>query len=258
MAFVSGEHLVSIDDADAAKLPDLLLSRCAAVPTTWCLNFDYSLHSFPKNVLLSNGVFVVDKSRVYPNTDDYPFLDEPESVLSKSAFDSRIQELMAIDQTNYVVSTYSTKKTGLFSEYVVPILFGAENFSLKKTTNASPACLARLSGTVTNVIVNPQVVPLLPQITGVAYVQDMRFKEKKGNLYRNDLFYHVTNEWELSIDNPRLKEIAFQKYFLRGVESPSEPPPTGSFSIAKLVLLVVLILPIPFLYIRHYLGKKGT
>ncbi len=250
-AFVSGEHLVSMDDADAAKLPNLLYTTSAEDPAAWCQNFDYGLHAFSKNTLLSNGVYVLDKSRVYPDIDDYPFLDEPVSIIDKRFITERIQDLMSIEQTNYIVSTYTAKKTGLFSEYGVPILFDAKHFPLEKTTNASPPCIARASGIVTNVIINPQVVPLLPQITGVAGIQDKRFKGKKGNYYRNYIYYLVTNEWELSVDSPRLKEIASQAYALRVGE-----PASDSFSKRKLVLLAILILPIPLLCIWYYRGRR--
>ena len=252
-AFVSGEHLVSMDDADDAKLPNLLYGTSTEDPAAWCQNFDYGLHSFSKNTLLSNGVYVLDKSRIYPDIDDYPFLDEPEAILDKRFITRRIQDLMSIEQTNYVVSTYSTKKTGLFSEYGVPILFVAEHFPLEKTTNASPECVARVSGIVTNVIVNPQVVPLLPQITGVEGIQDKRFREKKGNYYRNYIYYLVTNEWVLSVDSPRLKEIASQAYALRVGE-----PVSDSFSKRKLVFLAILILPIPILCIWYYRGRRES
>jgi len=252
-AFVSGEHLVSMDDADAAKLPNLLYGKSTDDPAAWCQNFDYDLHSFSRNTLLSNVVYVLDKSRVYPNIDDYPFLDEPEGDFFKDFITGRIQDLMGIEQTNYVVSTYTAKKTGLFSEYGVPIIFDVEHFPLEKTTNASPACVGRMSGIVTNVIINPQVVRLLPQITGVAGVQDKRFKEKKGIFYRNYLFYRVTNEWVLSVDSPRLKEIASQKYALRKGE-----PVSDSFSKRKLVLLAILILPIPFLCIWYYRRRRES
>jgi len=252
-AFVSGEHLVSMEDADAAKLPNLLPGKSTGDPAAWCLNFDYGLHSFSRNTLLSNGVYVLDKSRVYPDIDDYPFLDEPEGDFSKEFITGRIQYLMGIEQTNHAVSTYTAKKTGLFSGYGVPILFDAENFSLPETNNAPPPCVARMSGIVTNVIINPQVVPLLPQITGVAGVQDKRFKEKKGIFYRNYLFYRVTNEWELSVDSPRLKEIASQAYALRVGE-----PVSDSFSKRKLVFLAILILPIPILCIWYYRGRRES
>ena len=243
-AFVSGEHLVSMDDADAAKLPNLLPGKSARDPAAWCLNFDYDLHSFSRNTLLSNGVYVLDKSRIYPDIDDYPFLDEPEGPLSKEFITGRIQCLMGVEQTNSVVSTYSTKKTGFFSEYGVPILFDAENFSLQETNNAPPVCVVRMSGIVTNVIINPQVVRLLPQITGVAGIQDKRFREKKGNYYRNYIFYRVTNEWELSVDSPRLKEIAFQRYFHKVVE----PSKWIGFGYYFSIILIIILFFLPFYF----------
>lgn len=243
-AFVSGEHLVSMEDADAAKLPNLLYTTSTEDPAAWCQNFDYGLHVFSKNTLLSNGVYVLDKSRVSPDIDDYPFLDEPVSILDKRFRTRRIQDLMGIEQTNYVVSTYTTKKTGLFSEYGVPILFDAEHFPLEKTTNASPPCIARVSGIVTNVIINPQVVPLLPQITGVEGIQDKRFKGKKGNYYQNYIYYLVTNEWELSVDSPRLKEIASQAYAYKVFE----PSKWVGYGYYFSIILIIILFFLPFYF----------
>jgi hypothetical protein len=250
MAYVSGEFLE--DPHFGGRVPNVISGMTAMDPTASCVDLKYTLESYAHNTLLTKGEFVLNKSLVSENLYDYPFLMEPISESTREQWLGMLKELKQAVPEDCVLSAYALKNSVVAREYHIPVAFQSEAYSTPLSQEEILNCRFRVSGMVTNIILDAPRRSLLPLIHGVASVSDDRFRVRDKNFSRDRLDYLVTNAWELDTNSARLQELSN-----RLIPRPHLAPPKDMSHYVRIGLLTVVILaPLGFFVIRRW-RKQG-
>jgi len=213
-------------------------------PGAWCSDFKYKLFSGKINNIVSEGAFVFNKKYVSERTEDYPYIDEPESELNINYFNENIEKLKNIKNDNFIFSTYSLIDKKSLNDLEIPTVFSSEKFSIPATSSDSSRCSERLKGNVTNIIYSPGPVPLIPVFTGRVFMRDMRFAVKTATGFRNSIRYNTTNEWILSTNDPILKKAGSDTLSSK----PEEVGKRNTYYYRTAIALLSILAILPFLY----------
>jgi hypothetical protein len=159
-----------------------------------------------------------------------------------------------VKENEFLRSFYILDEIMEFEEIKIPIRFTSTIYpNIGYGSTADPY---KMNGVVTNIILNPSVVSMLPPVKGIIYVQDTRFLHRTKDVFRGMIFYSCTNEWEIATNSAKLIRAGSTALHPRML--PQAPVANDSSSKRKWVLLAILILPIPFLCIWYYRVRKES
>ncbi len=250
MAYASGELLK--DPQFDERVPDVISGMPLFNLAASCVDLKYTLESYAQNTLLTKGEFVLNKSLVSENLYDYPFLMEPISESTREQWLEMIKKLKQAVPEDCVLAAYTLKDSVVAGGYHIPVAFQSESYSPPLSQEEILNCSLRISGVVTNIILDAPRRSLLPLIHGVANVCDDRFRVRDKNFSRDRLDYLVTNAWELDTNSARLQELSN-----RLIPRPHLAPPKDMSHYVRIGLLTVVILaPLGFFVIRRW-RKQG-
>ncbi len=250
MAYASGELLK--DTQFDERVPNVISGMPLFDPAASCVDLKYTLESYAQNTLLTKGQFVLNKSLVSENLYDYPFLMEPISESTREQWLEMIKKLKQAVPEDCVLAAYTLKDSVVAGGYHIPVAFLSEAYTTPLSQEEILNCSLRISGIVTNIILDAPRRSLLPLIDGVANVCDDRFRVRDKHFSRDRLDYLVTNAWELDTNSARLQDLSN-----RLIPRPHQAPPKDMSHYVRIGLLtVVLLAPLGFFVMRWW-RKQG-
>ncbi len=250
VAFVSGEHLPP--QQSVARIPNLLDSARRFSPSVWSVDFHYNVLTDSLIKLIDKGSFILNTNYISDDLTDYNEIFEPESEMMEDEIKNNFDSLKNVKENEFLRSFYVLDEIMEFEGIKIPIRFSSTIYpNIGYGNTAYPY---KMNGVVTNVILNPSVVSMLPPVKGIIHVQDTRFLHRTKEVYRGMIFYSCTNEWQLDTNSAKLMKAGSTALHPRMI--PQAPGSGGSFSNHKLILLAILILPIPLLCIWYYRRRR--
>jgi len=225
-----------------------VLSFPSTYPSAWCCDFRY-LFKDSHNPLISNGYFVLNTNYISLDDTDYLGISEEEikSDFSKIIF----EELKEIKTNNLCYSIFKSTKYVSVGDVEIPIRFSSERFSGVPIEEKNKLPFIVKEGFVTNVIAAHQVVPMFPKF-GIVSVQDNRFRYRTKDMYRGSIYYMCTNELEIAMDSPKLREAGSQRLLKRTFRKETR----GKYYATVIVLLFVTFSPFIIWFINGMKIKK--
>ncbi len=202
--------------------------------------------------LIDKGSFILNTNYISDDLTDYNEVFEPEGEMMADEIKNNFDSLKNVKENELLRSFYVLDEIMEFEEIKIPVRFSSTIYP--SIGYGSIAVPYKMNGVVTNIILNPSVVSMLPPVKGIIHVQDTRFLHRTKEAYRGMIFYSCTNEWQLDTNSAKLMKAGSTALHPRML--PQAPESGGSFSSHKLILLAILILPIPFLSIWYYRGRR--
>ncbi|MCK9316096.1 MAG: hypothetical protein M0Q48_08140 [Verrucomicrobia bacterium] len=252
VAFVSGEHLPP--QQSVARIPNLLDSARRFSPSVWSVDFHYNILTDSLIKLIDKGYFILNTNYISDDLTDYNEVFEPEGETIANELKNNFDSLKDVKENEFLRSFYILDEIMEFEEIKIPIRFSSTIYpNIGYGSTADPY---KMNGVVTNIILNPSVVSMLPPVKGIIYVQDTRFLHRTKDVFRGMIFYSCTNEWEIATNSAKLIRAGSTALHPRML--PQAPVANDSSSKRKWVLLAILILPIPFLCIWYYRVRKES
>ncbi len=252
LAFMGGNYLLhngAPQQQGTYRMVDVL-SYPSSYPTVWCCDFRYFFKDSP-NPLISNGYFVLNTN--YISLDDTDYLGISEEKIKSDFAKIIFEELKNIKTNNLCYSIFRSHGfVNVADKFEIPIHFSSERFSGVPIEEKNKLPFIVMEGLVTNVIAAHQVVPMFPKF-GIVSVQDNRFRYRTKDMYRGSIYYMCTNELEIAMDSPKLREAGSQKLIKRTFIKENKERNYTFISILIIAVFTTLIV-LPIIFPFH---KKG-
>ncbi len=247
MAFIGGGYLLqneATQQQGTYRMVDVL-SNASSYLYPWCCDLRYVFLTNSHNPLISKGEFVLNTN--YISLKDSDYLGIEEEMVKSEFITTQIEELKNISTNNLCYSEFILKETKSVNDRLrVPVRFSSKNYHGVSSDDPNKMPFYTIEGIVTNIITGKPVVPVLPKL-GLVSVQDFRFRYRTEDMFRDSILYLCTNEWELTMDSPKLREAGSQKLIKRTFIK--ENKERNYIFISILILAVftpLIILPIIF------------
>ncbi len=211
VSFVAGDHL---SHYPTGKMPNLVESSPELEPSAWCTDFVHELRTGYSNSLVSTGSFIINKNYVSKNLVGYQFIKEPTDEDYYFLMNKKLNALKSIPQKEVLRATYSLGDSIEMDGFTIPTRYSIVRYS-------TPPGLTeyyvsdKITGIVTNIIVQQARTSMLPVINGKISVCDKRFMYRTKEAYRGSLYYTTTNEWIIDTNSAELRNIAARETYSR-------------------------------------------
>lgn len=250
LVFMGGNYLLNNgapQQQGTYRMVDVL-SYPSSYPTAWCCDFRYLFKDSP-NPLISNGYFVLNTN--YISLDDTNYLGISEEVVKSDFAKIIFEELKNIKTNNLCYSIFKSTEYVSVGDVDIPIRFSSERFDGVPLEEKNKLPFIVKEGLVTNVIAAHRVVPMFPKF-GIVSVQDNRFRYRTKDMYRGSIYYMCTNELEIAMDSPKLREAGSQRLLERTFRKETK----GKYYATVIVLLLVIFSPFIIWFINGMKIKK--
>lgn len=202
ISFVAGEHL---SHYPTGKIPSLVESYLELEPSVWCTDFVHELRAGYSNSLVSTGSFIINKNYISKKLESYQFIKEPSDEDSYLKMNKKLDDLKNIPQKEALRATYSLDESIEMDGFTIPTRYSIVRYP--PLGLAEYYAFSKITGIVTNIIVQQNKTSMLPVINGKISVCDKRFVYRTKEAYRGSLYYTTTNEWIIDTNSIELKNI---------------------------------------------------
>ncbi len=211
ISFVAGDHLFHYP---TDKIPNLVEWYTELEPSVWCTDFVHELRTGYSNSLVSTGSFIINKNYISKNLENYQFIQEPSDENSYLKMNKKIDALKNIPQEEALRATYSLDDSIEMDGFAIPTRYSIARYS--STPGLTEYCVSyKITGIVTNIIVQQARTSMLPVINGRISMCDKRFLYRTKEAYRGSLYYTTTNEWIIDTNSIELKNIVSENIYPR-------------------------------------------
>ncbi|MDD3915394.1 MAG: hypothetical protein PHF76_12200 [Bacteroidales bacterium] len=251
LVFMGGNYLLhngAPQQQGTYRMVDVL-SNPSSDPTAWCCDFRY-LFKDSYNPLISNGYFVLNTN--YISLDDTDYLGISEEAVKSDFAKIIFEELKNIKTNNLCYSIFKSTEYVSVGDVDIPIRFSSERFDGVPLEEKNKLPFIVKEGLVTNVIAAHRVVPMFPNF-GIVSVQDNRFRYRTKDMYRGSIYYMCTNELEIAMDSPKLREAGSQRLLKRTFRKENKERNYTFISI----LIIAVVTPLIVLPIISHWRKQG-
>jgi hypothetical protein len=248
LAFMGGDYLLNNgapQEQGTYRMVDVL-STPSRNPFAWCCDLRYILRNSPTpNTIISNCYFFLNTNYISLDDTDYFGINEEDV---KSDFIIQLfKKLRKIKTNNLCYSIYrSPSFVYVTNKFDIPYHFSSERFDGVPLEEKNKLPFIVKEGLVTNVIAAHRVVPMFPNF-GIVSVQDNRFRYRTKDMYRGSIYYMCTNELEIAMDSPKLREAGSKKLIKRTfIKENKERNYTFILFLIIAVVTPLIVLPIIF------------
>lgn len=251
LVFMGGNYLLNNgapQQQGTYRMVDVL-SYPSSYPTAWCCDFRYLFKDSP-NPLISNGYFVLNTN--YISLDDTNYFGISEEAVKSDFAKIIFEELKNIKTNNLCYSIFKSTEYVSVGDVDIPIRFSSERFDGVPLEEKNKLPFIVKEGLVTNVIAAHRVVPMFPNF-GIVSVQDNRFRYRTKDMYRGSIYYMCTNELEIAMDSPKLREAGSQRLLERTFRKENKERNYTFISI----LIIAVVTPLIVLPIISHWRKQG-
>ncbi len=241
VAFVSGEHLPP--QQSVARIPNLLDSARRFSPSVWSVDFHYNILTNSLIKLIDKGSFILNTNYISDDLIDYHEVFEPEDEMMANKLKANFDSLKNVKENEFLRSFYVLDEIREFEGIKIPIRFSSTIYpNIGYGSTAEPY---KMNGVVTNIILNPSVVSMLPPVKGIIHVQDTRFLHRTKDVYRGMIFYGCTNEWEIATNSAKILDAGAKKLVPRSKwDGLSIDSNKIWYACSLIILLILLFFPL--------------
>ncbi len=210
VSFVAGDHL---SHHPTGKIPSLVESSPELEPSVWSTDFVHELLAGYSNSLVSTGSFIINKNYISKNLVGYQFIKEPTDEDYYFLMNKKLNALKSIPQKEVLRATYSLGDSIEMDGFAIPTRYSILRYLPPGLTEYYVS--DKITGIVTNIIVQQARTSMLPVINGKISVCDKRFMYRTKEAYRGSLYYTTTNEWIIDTNSAELRNIAARETYSR-------------------------------------------
>jgi hypothetical protein len=241
VGFVAGDHL---SHYPTGKIPSLVESYPELEPSVWCTDFVHELRTGYSNSLVSTGSFIINKNYISKNLENYQFIKEPSDEDSYLEMNKKLDDLKSISQREALRATYSLDDSIEMDGFLVPTRYSIVRYPPLGLTEYYG--FGKITGIVTNIIVQQNRTSMLPIINGRISVCDKRFVYRTKEAYRDSVYYTTTNEWIIDTNSIELKNIVSKNIY------PRVSFRNKSIVYYSLIIFILFLVFYPFISLKKW------